>query len=230
RSRKVTMYGWVGSLGPSQSLTNAYYPGWLWCWAMRLPDVRVSVRRPPHRFALCDSKRFVEFRDIRKWTIDAPFGRRVHIAQQTTAQQFFAALVQPSERIAEEKTLHWSQAADLLALLILFGFLERIEAKQYSAVVRDILAETGAAVDVESWQRLIGIELLDYHRSAFLEFGSVFFSPPVGEIAGSVVLPSFVVEAVRDLVSNRRRSDVAEHNSIVDFGVFYPRNLKDRSR
>ena len=119
------------------------------------------------------------------------------------AQPRLALLDQPAERVAEEVALHRREAADLLALLVLLGLLERVEAEQHAAVVGDVLAEARLAVDVQAGQRLVGVELLRPSparaRSNFAASSSVHQSC---EVALRVELPALVVEAVRDLVAD----------------------------
>jgi hypothetical protein len=52
-----------------------------------------------------------------------------------------------------------------------------------------------------------------------LELGVVGGRPPVLEVAALVELAALVVEAVRDLVADRRRADVAVHQRVVDLRV-----------
>src|SRR5215471_12194203 len=104
--------------------------------------------RQPHGLALLDAECFIEIRNVRERADDAPFRRRMNIAQQSAAQQFFAPLVEPSEGVAEEESLHRRQASNRFAAFVFVGLLEGVEAEENAAVIRDVLAEARLSVDV----------------------------------------------------------------------------------
>src|SRR5262245_41851402 len=130
------------------------------------------------------------------------------IAQQASAEQLLAALIEPAQGIAQKEPLQWRQPADLLAFLVLFCFFESIQSKQNSAVVRDVFTKARLAVDMQSRQRFVLVELFHHELGALLKLLCVFLRPPFGEISSGVVLPSFVIEAMRDFVADRRCAGV----------------------
>src|SRR5437016_11155809 len=82
--------------------------------------MHVSIVRQPHRLAGCNAECFVEFRDVGKRAIHAPFRWRVNIAEQASAHEFFAALVEPAERVrSEEHTSELQSLTNLVCRLLL---------------------------------------------------------------------------------------------------------------
>src|SRR5437016_8394051 len=69
------------------------------------PYMHVGFVRQPHGLTGCHAERFIELRDIDKRAIHAPLRWRVDIAEQAAAQEFFAAFVEPAERVAEKEAL-----------------------------------------------------------------------------------------------------------------------------
>ncbi len=184
--------------------------------------------RAPHRLARLHAEGRVELGDVRHRPEHPPLRRRVHVRQQARAQALVALLVQPAQRVAEEVALGRRQAADLLAGLVLVGLLERFQAQQHAAVVGDVLAQAGLAVDVQARQRLVGVELRDHLLRGGVEARLVVLRPPAGEVALRVVLAALVVEAVGDLVADGAGRRVAVGDRIVDLRIGHARHGEDR--
>src|SRR5262249_42232642 len=110
-------------------------------------------------------------------------------------------LEKPAQGVAEKESLERRHAAELLALLVLLGFLKRIKAQEHPAMVGDVLAQTRLSVDVETGQRLISVELLHHDLGSLFEFRGVLVGPPILKVACGVELAAFVVEPMGDFVA-----------------------------
>ena len=82
----------------------------------------------------------MELGDVRHRTEHAPLRGSVDVAQEVPAQLRLLLVEQPAEREAEEVALGGSEPADRLALLVLRGLLERVEAEEKAAEIGDVLA------------------------------------------------------------------------------------------
>ena len=101
------------------------------------------------------------------------------VAEELGPQVFGAVLIDPGEAIAEEEALDGSESAERFPVAKLLGFLESIERQQHAAVVREVFAEAGLAVDGQAGQRLEGVELRDHRRCPLLKARRVLRRPPV---------------------------------------------------
>ncbi len=97
---------------------------------------------------------------------------------------------------------------------------------RHAGQVGDVLAQCQAAVERLARHVVTGI-LSDQSVGEFLKGGSVGVSPPVPEVAVTVVLAALIVEAVADLVPDDC-SDAAVIDGIVGFRI-EERRLQNRA-
>src|SRR5262249_41772723 len=146
------------------------------------------------------------------------------------AQHLFTYLGEPTQGIAQEVSLVRHESRDLLAFLVLLCLLESIKTDQQATIVGDVFAQAGAAINMYSRQRLIGIELLGHKVSAFLKFRSVFCAPPLYKIAKIIILATFIIEAMGNFVSNCACARISISQRIIDIRIFHSWYFKDGGR
>lgn len=93
-----------------------------------LPQLHPRAIRQIHFLTGLHVKRVVEFRNVGQRTVHAPLRRAVYVGNEAVGQLCVADLIQPAQRITEEKALHRHQAVNGLVGLVSFGGFKRIGA------------------------------------------------------------------------------------------------------
>jgi site-specific DNA recombinase len=133
-----------------------------------------------------------------------PVAGRMGIRRELLPKLGVAVLLPPDLRVAEEESLIAGEAADhgrgLPAKRCLIGVVGDGEARD----VGDVLAQRQFAIDVRAGKRLVGTVLRHNLIGIDLEALHVLGGPPVGELAGRIILAALIIEMVRDLVADHR--------------------------
>src|SRR5678816_1503163 len=112
--------------------------------------------------------------------------------------------------------------------LVLIRLSERVPAEVDAAEVGDVLALCRGAVHLQRADGYIAVVLLDDPLCTLVELLLVGRRPPGLEISLLVELTTFVVEAMRDLVTDRRTAGVRVHDGVIYEGVSDPRQNEHR--
>lgn len=177
-----------------------------------LPDLGAVRGGEPHGVAGLDGEGFVEGGLVDEGADGAELARRVGADDELAAQGVVAVGGAPALGPGDEETLLGRVTVDEgRARTGGEGALQGLEGDRDAAEVGDVFTLGEGAVDEETGQALVGVELVDEDLGADGEFGGVGFGPPIAEVAGGVVAAALVVEAVDDLVAD----DGADH-AVVD--------------
>src|SRR5215216_4682896 len=109
---------------------------------VELPDVWNECRRSNHGIARLAAERRGEGRYVRQRAIRTPTLGGMLVDRHAIPHRFRSNVAAPALRVAEEETLLRRESLDQLrAAVALQGALQRVERRDQTAVIGDVLAE-----------------------------------------------------------------------------------------
>src|SRR5271156_2308333 len=150
-----------------------------------------------HRLAGFASEGGCELRHVGYDAIDARFAGRMRVGDSGDAQVLGPLVLTGPLRVSDKETLVGGEAVLRQQVLPACLFLPRDVGEKRSAEVGYVLAAGQLGVDVDVVDDDVPRVLLALAVDAILEGFCVLGCPPVLEVALSVELAAFVIEAVR---------------------------------
>ena len=120
----------------------------------------------------------------------------------------------PKASIGDVEALSGSEAVDLGDLLAFVGHLQSEVSDGETALVSDVLSERQLPISLETWSNRDSRELLSEALRGGFELLTVFGCPPVIHVPILIEVRSFVVEAVRHLVTDDDTDRTVVHSVI----------------
>src|SRR4051812_47771846 len=160
----------------------------------------------------------LKFRHVRNYAIGAVLFWGVRINGGIDAFGFVAGVFAPALSVADEEALLGSESVDRIKLLASSLILPGNVGQHQAAQVSDIFSQGELAIDLDVIHRYVLRILLGNTTGALVKLFTIFRCPPVTQIAMSIELTAFVVEAVGEFMPNGG-SGIAIVRSIVRFGI-----------
>src|SRR5208283_3466981 len=135
------------------------------------------------------------------------FGGRVFIAAHMIGYRFGPFVHHPGESVAEKEPLVGIQSCNNFMILVLASLLKRLVSHHDAAEVGNIFSLRKFAVDMQTVDGNVIAKLFYDHFCFGVEFGAVFRSPPIVQIAKLIILASLVIEPVSNLMAEGRTAD-----------------------